>query len=116
MPDVPGSGPTDPEIVVRAIASGAEYRDGGTLRMRDGSERWLAVVDVPGSGPTDPERPPERQWILISTKGVRIDAETFNALARCTVRDKLVIDGLRTWALVPPLPVDRVQVAHLAPA
>ena len=112
MPDTPGSGPTDPDIIVRAIASGATYRDGGTLRMPDGSDRWLAVADVPGSGPTDPER----RWILVSTKGVRIEADTFDVLARCVVRDKLVIDKLRTFALVAPLPHDRSQVAHLAPA
>lgn len=116
MPDIPGSGPTDPDIIVRAIASGATYRDGGTLRMPDGSDRWLAVADVPGSGPTDPERPPARQWILVHTKGVRIEADTFDVLARCVVRDKLVIDKLRTFALVAPLPHDRSQVAHLAPA
>ena len=112
MPDIPGSGPTDPDIIVRAIASGATYRDGGTLRMPDGSDRWLAVADVPGSGPTDPER----RWVLVSTKCVRIDADTFDVLARCVVRDKLVIDKLRTFALVAPLPHDRSQVAHLAPA
>ena len=108
MPDVPGSGPTDPEIVVRAIASGAEYRDGGTLRMRDGTDCWLAVV------PASPTKP--AHWIVTSTKGVRLDAETYDVLARCVVRDGLVIDKLRSFALVAPLPHDRLQVAHLAPA
>lgn len=111
MPDIPGSGPTDPEDLLRAIALGAEWQEGNTLRLRDGSTRWLALADAPGGGPTDPDR-----WVLSVTRGVKLDAETFSALARAQpFGDALLIDG-RGFVLVPPLPTDRSQLARLMPA
>lgn len=111
MPDVPGSGPTDPDFVVRSIRLGVTWHD-GHLRRDHGAhpgDRWLAVADVPGSGPTDPER----AWMLVSTKGVLIDADTFDKLTRCDVIDGFVhVDGKR-YKLVPPIPLDRRQFAVL---
>ncbi len=96
---------------MRAIANGAEYHE-DHLRLRDGSERWLAVADVPGSGPTDPDK----QWILTHTKGVRVPYEAYAQLAAGELVDGYIREGLRRWELVAPLPVDRLQVAALMPA
>lgn len=113
MPDAPGSGPTDPDHILRAIALGADWHKGNMLRLRDGSIRWLAVADTPGSGPTDPDR---YRWVLTVNRGVKLDRETFEALTRATqLGDALLIDGKR-WALVAPHVADRQQLARLMPA
>lgn len=108
--------PVDPELIMKAIANGAEYHE-EHLRLRDGSERWLAVADVPGSGPTDPDRPnPDRQWILTHTKGVRVAYEAYARLAAGELVDGYIRVGLDRWELAAPLPADRAQLAKLVPA
>lgn len=102
--------PIDPELIMKAIANGAEYHE-EHLRLRDGSERWLAVADVPGSGPTDPDR----QWITTHTKGVRVAYEAYAALAAGELVDGYIRVGLNRWELAPPIPADRAQLAKLVP-
>ena len=103
-PDAPGSGPTDPDEVVRLIRRGADAYHGHLRTPRTGQEWWLAVtVDEHGTP----------RWIGILTKGVGLAADDFDRLARGRCIDKLVhVDGAK-YALVPPKPTSITQTAHL---
>lgn len=113
MPDAPGSGPTDPENIIRAIRAGADFFDSGLRVLRIGT-LYLSVAYTDVDPSVQGARP---RWVLTTTRGVKIDEDTFDKLARCDLAEDgaVLVDGAR-WALVAPLPGDRVQFARLMPA
>lgn len=102
MPDTPGTGPTDPEDIARAISAGAEPYKGHLRMLTTGEERWLAVLPNAGGG----------KWATTITKGVGLGPRLFDAIARGKVVDGyLHVDGSK-FAVVPPRPGD-LQMAKL---
>jgi hypothetical protein len=103
---MPGSGPTDPEILKHAIDALAEYHEGRLYTARDG-ERWIAAADIGG----------REMWVLTFTRGaVLLAPGAFDKLQRGRVKDGFVhVDGMR-YALVPPALDAPDQTAYLMPA
>jgi hypothetical protein len=102
---MPGSGPTNPDLVAQFIQGGATL-DEGRLFTERGGLRWLAAADIGG----------REQWFLTFTRGVLLDAAAFELLARARCVDGYVhVDGLR-YELVPPSPEAADQTAYLLPA
>jgi hypothetical protein len=106
MPDTPGSGPPDPEIVYRALHDAATWEEGHLLLPRGGGPRWLAVVQRDGG----------RVWELSITRGVEISEATAKEIAAARLHlGRLYLGGL-AFGLIPPSPDAAEQLAILMPA
>jgi hypothetical protein len=102
---MPGSGPTDPDLVVQCIQGGATL-DEGRLFTERGGYRWIAGADIGG----------REVWVVTFTRGVFLDEDAFELLARARCVDGYVhVDGLR-YELVPPSPEAEDQTAYIVPA
>jgi hypothetical protein len=102
---MPGSGPTDPDLVAQCIQAGATL-DEGRLFTERGGHRWIAAADIGG----------REMWIVTFTRGVLLDEAACEMLSRARCADGYVhVDGLR-YELVPPSPEAEDQTAYLVPA
>lgn len=104
---MPGSGPTDPENLIKAIHAGATWEDGHFVLPRGLGPRWLAVVELEDG---------TLAWVLTLTRGVELEQDTFEKLGAARPRlGYAYLEGLR-YSLTAPSPIASEQLAVLMPA
>jgi hypothetical protein len=102
---MPGSGPTDPEIVIHLIKSGDATWHDGHLVVR-GVAMWLDIDRT------------SDEWITTTARAICLSEETFLLLRSSRVVDKIVaVPGEHGgfFTLAAPL-ADEVPFATLMPA